>query len=111
MGQTAVEHIDVNPAICGGRPRIAGTRIRVQDIYAWHEIEGVSPDEIVTRFPQLSLADVYAALTYYWDHREEMERQKVEDRELIAKMRSDIPSKLALHPSGRSDTDASVSPG
>ena len=50
MGRTISEHIDVNPAICGGRPCIAGSRIRVQDIYTWHELEGVSPDEIVSDF-------------------------------------------------------------
>ncbi|MGO9597138.1 MAG: DUF433 domain-containing protein [Isosphaeraceae bacterium] len=110
MGQTVVEHIDVDPAICGGRARILGTRIRVQDIYAWHELEGVSPDEIVTRFAQLSLADVYASLAYYWDHREEIQRQILEDRELIATMRSDIPSKLVPGSSAGTDTDASVPP-
>ena len=110
MGQTVVEHIDVDPAICGGRARIAGTRIRVQDVYAWHELEGVSPDEIVTRFPQLSLADIYASLAYYWDHREEIQRQILEDRELIAQMSSDIPSKLVPGSSAGTDTDASVPP-
>ena len=82
----------------------------MQDIYAWHEIEGVSPDEIVTRFPQLSLADVYAALAYYWDHREEIQREILEDRVLIAKMRSAVPSKLVSDPSAGTDTDPSVPP-
>ncbi len=89
-----VQHIDVDPGICGGRPCIAGTRIRVQDIYIWHELEGVSPDEIVSRFPQLSLAGVYAALAYFWDHREVIERQIREDRDLIDRMRKATPSKL-----------------
>jgi len=55
---TAIEktHIEITPGICGGRPRIAGHRIRVQDIVRWTE-ESLSPDEIVVRFPQLSLAD------------------------------------------------------
>jgi uncharacterized protein (DUF433 family) len=41
-------------------------RIRVQDIYDWHEIEGKSPDEIVHLYPQLAVADVYAALSYLY---------------------------------------------
>ena len=94
MGLMIVQHIDVDPGICGGRPCIAGTRIRVQDIYTWHELEGVSPDEIVSRFPQLSLADVYAAVTHFWDHREVIERQIREDRDLIDRMRKATPSKL-----------------
>ena len=31
------EHIEITPGICGGKPRIAGHRIRVQDIVIWHE--------------------------------------------------------------------------
>jgi uncharacterized protein (DUF433 family) len=73
------DHIEVTPRVCGGKPRVAGSRIRVQDIVAWHERLGQSPDDIVGQFPQLSLADVHAALTYYFDHREEIDRQAAED--------------------------------
>ena len=45
----------------------------MQDLVSWHETDGFSPDEIVSRFPQLTLADVYAALSYYWDHRDEIQ--------------------------------------
>ena len=54
--------IECHPHICGGRPCVAGTRIRVQDIYVWHELSGQTADEIVSRFPQLTMSDVYAAL-------------------------------------------------
>ena len=60
--------------VCGGKPRIAGRRIRVQDIVVLHEQQGQSPDEIVSAYPQLSLAKVYAALAYYHDHREDIRR-------------------------------------
>jgi uncharacterized protein (DUF433 family) len=36
------------PGICGGRPRIDGHRIQVEDVAIWHERMGMSPDEIVT---------------------------------------------------------------
>jgi uncharacterized protein (DUF433 family) len=75
-----VGHIVSTPGTCGGRPRIAGSRIRVQDIVVWHEVHGLSPYEIVSQFPALSLADVCAALTYYHDHREEI-RQHMRDAE------------------------------
>ncbi|MEO3706895.1 DUF433 domain-containing protein [Trichormus azollae] len=35
------EHIEITPGICGGKPRIAGHRIRVQDIVIWHEQMGL----------------------------------------------------------------------
>ena len=61
-------HVESTPDTCGGAPRIAGTRIRVSQIVLLTE-SGTSPDEIVTSYPHLSLADVYAALAYYHDHR------------------------------------------
>ena len=80
-------HIEVTPGVCGGRARIAGHRIRAQDVVLWTE-QGQSPDRIVADFPQLSLADVYAALAYYHDHREEIDRQIREDDEFVAEMKA-----------------------
>ncbi|MEM1172649.1 MAG: DUF433 domain-containing protein, partial [Cyanobacteria bacterium P01_H01_bin.35] len=58
---TITEHIEISPGICGGKPRIAGHRIRVEDIVICHEKMGLSPDEIVSQYPSITLADVYAA--------------------------------------------------
>lgn len=89
MGSTIEKrHVEITPGVCGGRPRIAGHRIRVQDIVLWTE-RGQSPDQIVAEFPQLSLADVYGALAYYHDHREHIDRQIREDDELIERTRAE----------------------
>ena len=68
------KHIQITPGTCGGRPRIEGTRIRVQNIVLWTE-QGMSADEILMHYPQLSLANIYAALTYYFDNKVEMDQQ------------------------------------
>jgi uncharacterized protein (DUF433 family) len=47
MENVIVQHITKTPGICGGRPCIAGHRIRVQDIVVWHQKRGYSADEIV----------------------------------------------------------------
>ena len=60
------QHIEATPGVLGGKPRIAGHRIRVMDIVVWHEKRGYSLDEIVTMFPGITLADVHAALAYYF---------------------------------------------
>ncbi len=65
----------------------------MQDIVIWHERLGLSADEIATEYG-LSLADVYAALAYYYDHREEIERAIRSDEEFIVELRKRIPSKL-----------------
>src|SRR5690242_7955629 len=66
------EHIVSTPDTCGGKPRIAGSRIQVKHVAIMHEREGKSPEEIVSEFPHLTLAGIYAALAYYHDHREEI---------------------------------------
>ncbi|MFN6209519.1 MAG: DUF433 domain-containing protein, partial [Microcystis sp.] len=62
MTTTLINHIEITPETCGGKPRIAGHRIKVQDVVIWHERLGMSPDEIVYHYPSITLADVYAAL-------------------------------------------------
>ena len=90
---TVLAHIEVTPGVAGGKPRIAGHRITVQDIVIWHERLGLSADEIASEYG-LSLADVYAALAYYYDHREDIDRAIRADEELIVDLRRRIPSRL-----------------
>ena len=78
-------HIELRPGVRGERAFVTGHRVRVQDIVLWNE-EGLSADEIVSRVPTISLADVHAALTYYFDHREEIDRQIQEDDSFASTM-------------------------
>lgn len=82
MSVMVIDHIDTDPEVCGGKPRIAGTRIRVQDIVVWTE-DGQSADEIVSGYPHLNLADVYAALAFYHDNRALIDRQLQESEQFI----------------------------
>jgi uncharacterized protein (DUF433 family) len=61
------------PGICGGRPRIDGHRIQVEDIAILHERMGMSPAEIVSEYPSITLADVHAALAYYYENGERID--------------------------------------
>lgn len=87
-------HIAIDPDICGGKPRIAEQRITVQNIVIWHERPGMSPDDIVAAYPQLSLADVPAALAYYWDHRDQIRAQIEADEDFVASLEAADPSRL-----------------
>jgi hypothetical protein len=49
----------------------------------------MAPAEIVAEFPHLSVADVYAALAYYHDHRENIEGQALEDEDVVAKLEAE----------------------
>ena len=95
-------HIEVTPGVCGGSPRIAGTRVRVQDVVVWHERMNWSADEICTRHPQVTLADVYAALAYYHDHKSLIDQQMEAGRQKAEALQAAHPSKLpGKMPSGQ----------
>jgi uncharacterized protein (DUF433 family) len=94
MQSTEIQHITKTPGICGGRACIAGHRIRVMDIVTWHEMRGYSPDEIVDIFPGITLADVYAALAYYFDHRDEIEADFRVADEAAEWVKANVPSKI-----------------
>lgn|SRR5487761_712006 len=110
MSQTKTERVVSRPNVCGGKPCIADTRIRVQDVYVWHELQGLSADEIVSRFQRLTMADVYAALSYYWDHRDEIQRQMLEETDFVGRMRRKHPSPLKQKLAGNDAQNDPVSP-
>lgn len=98
MGRVATsipgEFISQTPDICGGAPVVAGTRIRVSHIAYRYEREHQSPDEIVQAYPHLTLAQVHAALAYYYSHREEIDHEISSSDDIVAKAKQSYPSKL-----------------
>jgi uncharacterized protein (DUF433 family) len=86
------EHIVSTPDTCGGKPRIAGSRIRVKDVVIWHVHQGMTPAEIVSKWPHLTLASIYAALAYYHDHREELNAEITADQAWYEEQKAKTPS-------------------
>ena len=77
-------HITKDPEVCGGKACIDGTRISVADIVCLLD-EGYTPDRMLNVFATpLTLSQVHAALTYYYDHKEEIEASFAEDEKLVA---------------------------
>jgi hypothetical protein len=62
------------------------------DIVIWHEKRGLSPDEIIDVHPGLTLADVHAALTYYFDHLEEVEADIEQEGTIVAEIQEQYPT-------------------
>jgi uncharacterized protein (DUF433 family) len=95
MNQLVATHIELRPNR-NGQPRafIAGTRVRVQDIYAQAEIHGRTPEEIAEGLPHLTLGKIHAALSYLFDHREEILREMQEDQAFVNELRSSSGSSV-----------------
>ena len=86
--------ISRTPGVCGGKACIAGHRVRVLDVVVWHEHQGMTPDEIVSQFPTITLADVHAALANYFDHPEEIQQEMQAERAFAEEFRRNNPSLL-----------------
>ena len=111
------------------RPRVAGHRITVANIVICHERLGKSADEIATEY-DLTLADVYVALAYYFDNREAIDESIAKSKALVpACGRRTFPHSLrgfrnesavarirfyrdrhAARAAGRCDVEASMTP-
>ena len=78
------------------------------DMVIWHELMGKTGDEIVSAFPSLTLSDVYAALTYYFDHADEIREDMRSEDEIAELFRATYPSKLKQSYIGTSRYDWSL---
>ncbi len=83
--------IEITPGVCGGKPRVAGHHITVQNIAIWHDRVGRSADEIASDY-NLSLAEVHAALAYYFDHYDEIKTSIHVGAAFAEEMRKEHPS-------------------
>ncbi len=100
------------PGTCGGRARIAGTRIKVEQVYSWVERQGMSPAQVVKEYPHVTMAQVHAALAYYWSHQDEIQRDIAEGEARVAQMKAEAgPSKLAQRLADLDAQDDSLPPG
>jgi uncharacterized protein (DUF433 family) len=76
-----------SPDVCGGRLRIDGTRVTVNQIVVWYK-QGDSAEEIANEYPQLSLAQVYTALAYHHTNRQEIEADLLAEKEEAAQLKA-----------------------
>ena len=76
-------HIVKEPGYCGGKAAIDSTRVRVNNV-VWLHKEGHTPAQILEIYPDLSFAQVHAALAYYYDHVDEIEAEFAREDEAEA---------------------------
>jgi uncharacterized protein (DUF433 family) len=92
----AVDRVRIvsTPGTCGGRPRIDGHRVTVEDVAIWHERMAMSPDEIVSTHPSITLSDVHAALAYYYENRQQIDADIREGEQFVEEMKTKAPPSL-----------------
>ena len=75
--------------VAGRKPIITGTRTPVRSIVAYH-LMGNAPEEIQTKLPYLTLAQIHDALSFYYDHREEIDADLDANREECVRQATDL---------------------
>ena len=78
---TAHPYVASQKNFCGGSPVIEGTRFPVRSVVNYVLQQGLTPEELVREFPNLHLAQVYDALSFYYDHQQEVEQDMEENSE------------------------------
>jgi uncharacterized protein (DUF433 family) len=95
---TEQPYIERDDKILGGEPIIKGTRTPVRAIVELWRL-GILPEEIPLRLPHLTAAQVFAALSYYSDHQEEIQFHIEQNRipESLVGTKMDFKSREVVH--------------
>jgi uncharacterized protein (DUF433 family) len=91
-----------SPDVCGGRLRIDGTRITINQIATLYK-QGFGAEEIADQYPHLTLAQVYAALSHYHANQGEIEADLEAEKQEAARLEREYQSSF-----NSSDADKSI---
>jgi uncharacterized protein (DUF433 family) len=100
LAETRYEHIVLDAR---GIARIAGTTMKVGELVTAQTAYGWSPEELHFQFPHLSLGQIHSALAYYWDHRDELDRDIARRRAAVDRQQRqtpDVPLRARLRAQG-----------
>ncbi len=97
LAEISHPYVERRPGVHGGRPVIRGTRLPVSSIVQRYR-HGRSVEEILSDCPQINPAQVHDALSYFYDHRSEIEQEILELNDLNKAMKDYPPT---LHPGDR----------
>ncbi|MDJ0717837.1 MAG: DUF433 domain-containing protein [Prochloraceae cyanobacterium] len=68
-------------------PFIKGTSMKVVELVTSVQAYGWSPEELHFQYPHLSMSQIYSALAYYWEHKEEIDADVKQRFEYSEKLR------------------------
>ena len=90
MSIVAQEYIEIDDR---GVAKLIGTRSKVRMVVLDHQ-SGMIPEQIHEAYPHLSLAQIHAALAYYYDHKDEIDADIEEKSRLADEMRAKHPNRF-----------------
>lgn len=93
---TVYTYVTKTPGVCGGKARIEGTRVRVNNVACLHK-DGATDEKIREAYPDLTPAQIHAALAYYYDNREEIDAELEADAQFFVKADRDWDEQMARY--------------
>lgn len=88
MSDTRYEHIVLND---GQIPTVSGTSMKVVELVLDHLAYGWSPEELRFQHPNLTMGQIYSALAYYWDHKDQLDEEIQRRLVAVDKLRYSTP--------------------
>jgi uncharacterized protein (DUF433 family) len=88
MPKVIYAHIDIG---LDGRAYISAKQTKVEEIVLDHLAHSWDAQEIHRQHPHLSLAEIYSALAYYYDHRAEVDDQIAQGLSQVNEIRNSLP--------------------
>jgi uncharacterized protein (DUF433 family) len=89
MNVVPLEYIEVDDR---GVAKLIGTRAKVRQI-VMDQMNGMTPEQIHEAYPHLRLAQIHAALAYYYDHKDAIDAEIEEGRRSVEEMRTKNPNR------------------
>lgn len=86
-------HLEATAGVCGGKPRIAASRITVKDVVLIHLKMGQPLAQIAGTY-NVPMGALHEAMAYYYDHQEEVDRMVDEDEAYVEALKRENPSLL-----------------
>lgn len=81
--RVAHPHVRVDASVLGGSPHVAGSRVPVRRLWAWHR-GGAAVETLVRRYPNLGPARILDALSFAYDNQDLIEADLAREQELFA---------------------------
>jgi uncharacterized protein (DUF433 family) len=87
MVETSYEHIVLDE---NGTPLVEDANTKVIEVVLSLRVSGISPEQLHRELPHLSPGQIYSALAYYWDHKDELDADLRRRREYGDRMREEL---------------------
>jgi uncharacterized protein (DUF433 family) len=97
MDDVIRKHIEIVEGASGPKARIIGHRVNVAHIVMYHEQWGMSPKEIADGLPAITLADVHAALAFYYDNPDLIAEQEAAEERFAEEFKRQHPDLVHDH--------------